>query len=86
LGGTSNVEGTITLGSNAEIVAGYNDDYPAYTIVIKNGGSITGGGASNFYDENGAPITEPIPAGTYVWTNDINGDGTTGDSGWKATP
>jgi hypothetical protein len=73
-GGTLNVEGTITLGSTAEIVG--SPEYPdgLCTIEIKNGGSITGGGASNFYDEDGTPITGPIPAGTYVWTKGIGDD------------
>jgi hypothetical protein len=93
-GGTINVEGTITLGSTAKIIwedpwgNSYNPGNPA-TIVIKDDGEIIAdptdpGWTSNFYDSSGEQ--EPPTAGkTYKWTEDLNGDSTTGDSGWKAT-
>jgi hypothetical protein len=69
-GGTINVEGTITLGS-AEMV-GDDPYYPedTYRIAIGNEGSITGGGASNFCNEDGTPITGDITTGTYEWDDD----------------
>jgi hypothetical protein len=59
------------------------------TITVVPGGTIdlsSYHSSSNFYQSNGTirvggNITGP---GTYLWTDDLNSDGTTGDSGWRA--
>jgi hypothetical protein len=69
--GTLNVEGTITLGSTAEIKwedHTYLPESPA-RIVIGSEGNAKITGARNFYNGT-TPITGDITTGTYVWDDD----------------
>jgi hypothetical protein len=68
---------TLTVASGASITGA---DSPE--IVVEGTGRINGAGATNFYyNDEETPIAGTIPAGTYTWATDADGEGT---PGWKS--